>query len=391
MPANVQRHLAGVPETQTNPINVTIWSGREGRLPDIKAKWEQCRQLAPEHQQLFGYEWIDGWVRYLGNSDGWTGETRVLLASDPQGRCVGVIPLAKRRFHGMTFWALAGYYQPVRGFLCIEERQAETCEALAQALLRMQRWGETLRFGPIDREYPERRMLMQALGSRLVSFEREPTIIADDVPQSPGEYEAMVRSHSSMKRVRSYERRMEREGEALIVHHRNPRDVELRAMLTDCSTIEKKSWLAKSASGFPRFDTAASLKFWEHVCANQLGPLAQLDVWVAYFNATPIAFRFAITTGSIRYMIANQYDESFAQYRAGWILYLRDLQDCAERGVRSIDMGNGNLEYKSRWGGKAATMHHEILVLPPGPAGLVGKRLLSLKPLYRRARPLVVR
>jgi hypothetical protein len=373
------RRVDGHDRSAGGAINVTIWSGEGGRLPDIRQSWDDCLDRVPEHQQLFGFEWIDGWVRHLGGDDGWTGETRTLIASDAAGRSLGVVPLAKRRFKGMTF------------FLCVEERQDEICRALARAMLRMQRWGEALRLGPIDRAYPERDALLRALGGRLAGFEREPTIIAEDLPRSPGEYESMVHGHSSMKRVRSYERRMEREGEAVIRHFTNPRDEELRTMLRDCSTIEARSWLAKSASGFPRFESKASLAFWEHVCAGQLGPRGQLDVWLAYFDGKPIAFRFSITTGSIRYMIANQYDEDFAQYRAGWILYLRDLQDCAQRGIRSIDMGNGNLEYKSRWGGKLATMHHEFLVLPPGPVGIIGARLLSIEAIHRRARPFVIR
>jgi CelD/BcsL family acetyltransferase involved in cellulose biosynthesis len=192
-----------------------------------------------------------------------------------------------------------------------------------------------------------------------------------------------------MKRIRSYERKMQREGDSVIRHFRAPEGEELRSMLEDCAAIEIRSWLVKTEEGRPRFAAENSLRFWEYVCANQLVPNGQLDVWVAYFNQQPVAFRFSIETGSISYMIANQYDEQVAPFRIGWILYLRDLEECARRGVRSIDMGDGDLHYKSRWGGREEAMRQDVLVFPPGPLGYLGATMISFGPLYQRAQRFV--
>jgi hypothetical protein len=122
------------------------------------------------------------------------------------------------------------------------------------------------------------------------------------------------------------------------------------------------------------------------VCAKQLVPQRQLNVWVAYFNEEPIAFRFTATTGTIRYAIANQYDQRFERYRLGWILYLYDLADCATHGVRSMDMGTGKIGYKAHRGGKEEAMNQVIMVWPPGPIGHLATALAAFGPIHRRIR-----
>lgn len=374
-------------------ISVEILEGRDGRLPDVREAWEHCLAAAPEHQKLFGYEWYSAWMQHLGSSGPWTGESRVLMARDRQGVVRGILPLAKRQTFHVPFWCLPGYYQPVRGFVCHDAVHEQVCAALAQALLKTQGWFELYRFGPTDTAYPERARLLEELSTgcrRLVKFINKPTIVAHEIPASAQEYQKMVREHSSMKRIRSYERRMQREGESEIQHYSNPQGEELRIMLEACGAIERKSWLGTSKSGQPRYMSNEGLKFWEQICTRQLGPKGQLDVWLAYFNKQPIAFRFTLTSGSTRYLIANQYDEEFAQYRAGWILYLRDLENCAERRVRAIDMGSGDAHYKSRWGGKEGAEGVDFVILPPGPTGYLAARLMHVDPVYQRARKMLM-
>lgn len=379
----------GIAGTPTRGITVEILEGHGGIMPGIEQEWSECLKKAPEHEQLFGYYWIASWLQHLGHDGAWAGDIRILLARDAARRVVGIVPLARRQFHGIDFWALAGYYQPHRGIVCLPDRQEATCAALAQTLLEMQGWNEVLRFGPYDTASTERRLLVRELAlhcRRVVHFDQERTIIARNIPSSPEEYRRMIQCHASMRRVLSYERRMQREGDVSIRHHRNPSGDELRRMIEDCATIESRSWLNSAAEGRPRFVSPHSRRFWGQVCARQLGPQGQLNVWLAYFDGEPVAFRFTITTGSIRYMIANQYDQRYERFRLGWILYLRDLEDCARRGVRAMDMGNGNLQYKSRWGGAEETMSRVVVVWPPGPLGYLAARLTSLGPIHRRIR-----
>lgn len=381
-------HPAGT-VTHDTPISVEILEGHDGTLPDIEHEWVECLQNAPEHQQLFGYHWYSAWLQHLAREDEWSGEARLLLARGSGKSLLGILALAKRCFRGAVFWGLAGYYQPHRGYVCLAEHRAAVCAAFARALLKMQGLRECLRLGPYDTAFPERRLLVEELARRsrrMSAFNLEPTIVARDLPQSLEAYDEMVRNHSSMWRARSYQRRMERDGDAEIRHYQRPLGEELRGMLADCAAVERKSWLASDAEARPRFVSPASQRYWEHVCTKQFVPQNQLNVWVAHFNGAPVAFRFTVTTGSIRYAIANQFDQRFERYRLGWILYLHDLADCATRGVRSIDMGTGKLSYKAHRGGREAAMNQVFVVWPPGPVGHLAAALAAFAPIHRRIR-----
>lgn len=369
-------------------LTVEMYEGRDGVLPNIRDEWEKCLSDCPEHQQLFGFEWVSSWLSTLGSEDKWTGESRLFLAYDAQGRLRGVLPFAKCRYRGATFWALAGGFQPVRGFVCHEEVNGLICRAFARAMLKKQRASELYRLGPTDTFFPERAALVNELSMqshRLVLFAQKPTIVIDDLPRSIEDFERMAKTKSSMKGIRYYQRKAEREGRLKIRHFSNCRGEELRLMLADFSAIESKSWLVTAKSGQPRFLSRSSQSYWESVCSRQLSPRGQLDAWIAYLNDSPAAFLFTIMTGSIRYTIANQYDERFAKYRLGSVLFLEFLRNCAENGVRRVDMGSGDLHYKSQWGGKESEMHYDVLVLPPGFVGYVGAKLLRFEPIYRVA------
>jgi hypothetical protein len=49
-------------------------------------------------------------------------------------------------------------------------------------------------------------------------------------------------------------------------------------------------------------------------------------------------------------------------------------------------MGSGDAHYKSRWGGVEGAEGVDFLILPPGPVGVLAARLMSLEPIYERAR-----
>ena len=370
-------------------MDVKVLEGSGGVLPDIRPQWDRCVAGAPGHQKLFGHAWYAVWMKHIGSAGRWTGETRILLAYDDRGELRGILPLARQLMLRLPIWSLPGYYQPVRGFVCHDEVRVDVCAAFARTLLASQGLMEIIRLGPTDDATPERAALVEELSrrcQRVVVFHDDHRIVAHDIPRSAAAYREMVHGHASMKRVLSYERRMQREGMAEIRHHRDPRGDELRAMLEACAEVERRSWLSSSRSGQPRFVSDASRGFWRDLCTEQLGPQGQLDAWLVHFDGQPIAFRFSLTAGSTRFLIANQYDERFAQYRAGWILYLRDLEDCAARGVTSIDMGEGDAHYKSRWGGERGARSIDVVVLPPGPAGVLGAKLMTVESINRRAR-----
>ena len=73
--------------------------------------------------------------------------------------------------------------------------------------------------------------------------------------------------------------------------------------------------------------------------------------------------------GGTRYELANNYDEAFAQYRPGKILFLRMFEEGYLRGVTRYNLGTKELHYKQLWG---ATYQDNIDTYTVGRNQLVG-------------------
>ncbi len=376
----------------SSTIAVTLHHAEDGSLPPLQREWRQCLAGMAEEQRFLTYDWYGAWMAVYTaprqrEDPRWTGCCRVLVATDADGRTVGILPLALRLEQGVRWWSLAGCQSPLRGFLCDVRHVDPVCSAFAAALVRMLGWREILRLGPYGANTPERAALVRELERRsgtVLKFDLYRRVVVNNIARTPEDLRRHIRAHSSFQRVAGYERRMNREGNARFVHHRNPTGPRLRKLIDECRAIEEASWLMKSSWPNFTFARGPEAQFWPLVSATSLVPNGQFDCWIAYFDGQPIALRFALTCGGTRYAIANQYDERYAQYGLGWVLYLKDLEDCVVRGVHRIDMAMGNAAYKRRWGAEDDVTEMEVLMLPPRWHGRLLARAASLPPLYRR-------
>lgn len=376
----------------SSAITVTQHHAEDGSLPPLQREWRQCLAGIVAEQQFLTYEWYGAWMAVYTaprrrEDPRWTGRCRVLIATDAGGRTLGILPLALRLEKGVRWWSLAGCQSPLRGFLCDPRHVDAVCGAFADALVRMLGWREILRLGPYGANTPERAGLLRELERRsgtVLKFDLYRRVVVRNVPRTPEDLRRHIRAHSSFQRVAGYERRMNREGNARFVHYRNPTGPRLRKLIEECRAIEEASWLMESSWPNFTFARGPEARFWPLVSATSLIPNGQFDCWIAYFDGAPVALRFAVTCGSMRYAIANQYDARFPQYGLGWVLYLKDLEDCVARGVCRIDMAMGNAEYKRRWGAEDDVTEMEVLVLPPRWHGRIAARLASLPIVYRQ-------
>jgi hypothetical protein len=244
----------------------------------------------------------------------------------------------------------------------------------------MQGWRDIVRLGPIDVGWPEIASLLQALKletERVLTLATEANICARNVPTTESDFQDQVRRNSDLKRSLSRQRKLEHEGNFRLMKYKNPLGEELRRALRDCGTIESNSWLARDPEGRMRFNGRRQFQFWERVCSEHLSRRDQLDIWVAYLDEKPIAFDFVVTTNTIRYLIAGQYDESHRKLGLGWMLYGSYAHEGIERGVRIVEMGTGEPGYKARMGGQPENVRRSLALMPPGPAGYLAARLLN--------------
>jgi CelD/BcsL family acetyltransferase involved in cellulose biosynthesis len=375
-------HEKGDPHpTRTNgQVTVTVLGGRHGELPDIRDAWQRCLGQAPDHQQLFSYEYFDAWLKYEARGGHWSGETRVLLAHDCDGEIVGILPLACKRRGLFRLWMLAGPYEPLRGFVCHPRLAAEVSEAFARKLVSMHVWLQAVRLGPVDTGFPEICLLMehmQRLTGRLASFVTPAAVYASSVPTTVAQFQERVRASRNLSRIASRQRRFEREEGLRIERYANPTGERLSRILQECRLVESRSWLASAADGRLRFGTDEQLNFWRHLGDRDTSSRRDIDFWVVYIGGKPVAFDVVITLGTIRYLYAGQYDKDYAKYGLGWMLYMAYTQEGIERGVRTIDMGTGSVEYKQQAGGAVFDVRRDACLLPGGVFGTVAAKIVS--------------
>jgi CelD/BcsL family acetyltransferase involved in cellulose biosynthesis len=355
-------------------IQTRVERGSGGELPPLAAAWQECLAACPPEQGLFTYAWYADWVHAYGMRAPWTGNTTVVTAHDDAGRTVAILPMIERRSQGLRYLSLAGFYQPLRSFPCVPAQADAAAEALVRALFHEVPGWDVLRFGPLDDAAPERAALLRALSTyarHRISLPRGRTIV-NPLETSFEPYAAS----KSVKRIESYTRKFLREPGAAIRHVRNPDAAAAAALYADLGTVERHSWLARE-DGDLRFATDTDRAFWEALTAHSLTPGGQLDVWVASLGERPIAFRFVLTAGTASFMLANQYDEEFAEFRLGWVLYLEHLREAVTHGVRTIDSAPGDIHYKGRLGGEEAQMRTDEVVFRNGARGWALARLLG--------------
>jgi CelD/BcsL family acetyltransferase involved in cellulose biosynthesis len=382
---------AGAHSDVTNDtVTVTVVEGRNGALPDIRDDWQRCLAAAPDHQQLFTYEYFNAWLTHEARGGRFSGETRVLVAHDRDGQVLGILPLACKRYGLLRVWMLAGPYEPLRGFLCHPRLMQQTCVALARKLVSMHVWLQAVRLGPVDTSFPEIALLMehmQRLTNRVASFVTPAAIYVASVPTTTEQFRERVRASRNLSRIASRQRRLEREEGLRIERYANPTGDRLTRILEECRQVEARSWLASDPDGRLRFSTDEQLNFWQYLCDRDPSARRDLDFWVVYLGDKPIAFDVVITLGTVRHLYAGQYDKDYAKYGLGWMLYMAYMQEGIERGVRTIDMGTGSVEYKQQAGGVVLDVRRDSCLMPGGVFGSVAAAIIS----SRRGRALISR
>jgi hypothetical protein len=178
------------------------------------------------------------------------------------------------------------------------------------------------------------------------------------------------------------ERRAARAGTIAIRHVTSVDAESVDGLLDDLAAIERRSWLF-SRGGHARFATPDGRALWRSLILRSLVPHGQLDCWLMYLDGRPASFVFGMTAGTVRYVIANNYDEAVKTHRTGSILYRHMMEDGINRGVRLFDFGDCNLHYKRLWGASYQDYLDSTFVAPRSLVGAGAMTALALRDLAR--------
>jgi CelD/BcsL family acetyltransferase involved in cellulose biosynthesis len=319
----------------------------------LRREWNALLEEAGPGLGLFTPEWYEGWAATAREEGAWT-DFRTLVARDRAGRLCGVLPLARRRAGPLRIWAFAGSWQPWRTIVARPADEEPVGRAFGEWLARTA-W-EAIRIGPVRRAAAGTRALLAALGAKRVPVWRRSSadLCVFSGTCDLATYRDEVVGKKTLKTYEYKERRLAKAGKLEIVRVTDASGPRLERLLDDLATIESRSWLVRRG-GKLRFVPPRQRRLWARLVETTLGPRGQLDCWMMYLDDRPISFVFALTAGSVRYFIANNYDEAYEKHSPGSILYRHVNEDGIRRGIRTFDFGDGDLHYKSVWGAQAVT------------------------------------
>ena len=160
-------------------------------------------------------------------------------------------------------------------------------------------------------------------------------------------------------------------GEVTIEKFNSCSSEEWTMLVDDCSDIESQSWLFSDAKGKMRIKGKES--FWKEYLKGK-DAQRRVNIWLVKLNGHPISFTLAIDSGLSRYSISGQYNAQYKKYGVGLLADYEMLQDSIYMGIKTVNLGDGDFEYKDRWGAKPGSQLADYIYFRPNMLG----RLLYL-------------
>ncbi len=320
----------------------------------LRAAWLDLLDRVRPELRLFGPEWFSIWDRTIGSHAPWTGDMQVATVYDEQDRLCGVMPIGHPKAGLLRVNALGGYFQPWRLVLAQQTHEFAIGRALGWFLVEIG-WS-VLQLGPWPMSHEAHRGVLSALNELEMPMQRQNSdkLASAELPATWGECQEATIGRKFLRQIRSYENRLASDHRLELLHLCYPSATETTDLLTSLAQVEQKSWLANDPRGRLRFTGPVEQRFWSELIQGWLAPQGFFDAWLMLADNQPISFVVAATVGSTRYVIANNYDENWAQYRVGSQLYRQMFEEGYSRGVTRYDFGTNELHYKSRWGAKSA-------------------------------------
>lgn len=322
--------------------------------------------------------WFEAWSRQYGSIGSWHGPVAYVVASDKRGTSA-VLPIARQIVKKQNFTSLAGSYMPFRDFVMPCGRP--DVAAAVVRFLKDDGSTEGLRLGPVSSGSVAIRALEEALREAGWGVTRR-RLGEQFVVALPDDAEAYVSTlaKKKIKKIRYYWRKLCSEAPTELVHYNGAEGVDWPAVFADLAAVEKRSWVFKN--GEPHFCGEGDSLYWSELC--QDGWFGEhLNIWMIYHAGKPVSFCMALDSGATRYIIANSYDEAVADFSTGSKLYEEMFRQAIAKGLKQVNIGQGDSGYKAHWRAEVLGTLDEIIAFPPGALGRL--KHLALKGWLRFA------
>ena len=332
-------------------------------------QWNEIASSVAPNLRFLNKDWYATWEHnYLPQMNA-KSQIKYYSLFDDNSAMLGIFPYVEFSKYGFSILSAAGLYYPFRSILFSKNHTSDCAKAFVKTIHESSR-NKIVRLGPVvedDIVNSEISSLLLGLGWKCYQTDRGRTHIIN-LPSSVSEYNDSLNKKFASN-VRNKKRKLEATGNVQYIRYNNCDSKVWENVLDQCSSIEKKSWLAKNKDAELRI--TKNLAFWNNYLQSDDASRRTYVIMIE-LDGQPIAFDFAIDSGDCRYGFFSHYDEDFREFGAGILTHYFMIEDAINAGKKTLDMGDSNSAFKSRWKAKPGSRIIDNVFFPPS---LVGKAM----------------
>ena len=311
--------------------------------------WKYLADHVSPEFKFMDKNWYSSWESKYLPSEHPGSYVKYISLLDINDKLQGAYPYTLVTKFGFKILSGAGFYYPFRPVLHSSKSTLSCANAFVETVhYKMEE--NIVRIGPADIDQPIYQLLkskFKDLGWMCHEINRG----TQQVITLPGCVEEFKQSLSKNlhKNLKRRLKKLQELGEVTIVKFNNCSSIKWTQLIDDCSEIEHQSWLFSDANGQTRIKGKEA--FWKNYLENKVAQRC-VNIWLVKLNNNPISFTLAIDSGLNRYSISGQYNAQFKKYGVGLLADYEMLQDSIHMGIKTVNLGDGDAEYKDRWGAK---------------------------------------
>lgn len=351
----------------------------------LRGEWDEL--LDDSTAGIFNsWAWLYSWYRWLGGQR----KLRILVARAPDGRLLGILPLAMetRRAVGRRIRRLAflGETHVGSDYLDVVARkgyESVVTRAFAVALQETRATWDVLDLLDLDAQSPTIALLREAFPAPAFTIELHERGVCPYEPFQPGETFPIFLRRT--RRRENYQRRrkwLEQQPGYRITQVTDP--AHLEPGLSEFLRLHAMRW---ADDGGSQAITHRRVAAFHQEVTRLLAERGQLCLYMMYMDETPLASVYGIIYRDTFMYYLSGYDPAWGAKSVGLVLIGETFQDSFARGLGVYDFLNGAESYKSDW----TTQEHQTAALRIYATRGAGRWLTRHEHLDRRMRTFVKR
>lgn len=344
-------------------------------------QWDNFSKHVSPDLQFLNRDWYLAWERNHLAHEHPNSHVEYLSLFDNKNNLRGTFPYVKHSIFGLNILSIAGLYYPFRSILFSSDCAPDCAQAFVNAIYKNHR-NSIIRIGPTVEDELANKMIHKSfmdLGWNCYEIDRGNTLIIK-LPNSVSDYRESL-GKKFTKKIARRKNNLSKLGSVEYVRYNNCDSEVWENVINRCAEVEKRSWLADDKNAEMRiFENS---EFWGDYLRSS-DARRRVVVWLVTLDGEPIAYSFAIDSGDRRYSFSGHYDQQYKKYGVGILADDCMYEDAVNCGIKSVDMGTGEADYKTRWGAKLDSRIVDYVYLPPNMIGRLAYSGIMLRKNFQQ-------